>query len=211
MTPKLEELILSGDAEYRVQSGFSSGAFTIPCPQGKEIVILDFDFSCSAGFSALIPGLVLFVKFYGVDQKRQNVISFYPLLDRTGNLQMGTYKKNLYFAYNSNCRIDIVSFDNGVFASVDNSVMPSQSKDLPAPGGYGTTIAVARAYEFGAGDFYLPQGLELSGFAPVAGMKNDPFPNIAAGTALAPVTTTSEGFSINIGYVILNKPRINKF
>lgn len=212
MSPKLEELILSGQAEYRNQSCFASQAFSIPCPAGKQIVITDLEFSSGLGFLTIVPTGFLIMKFYGINQGRENIISFYTNND-TGNFSNSvTWRKDVYFCYNSPVRIDIACLLNEGLPAVDVSVMPSVSKDKPVPGGYGTTIAVTRAIDLtGAGDFYLPQGLELSGFPITGNMRNDPWPDVTAGlSALPSPGAVSHAFNLNVGYVLLNKPIIPK-
>jgi len=213
MTPELEKLILSGQAEYRNQACLSSAAFTVTCPEGKTIVLTDIDFTHGRAFFSIVTFPLIFLKFYGVDQKRQNVISFYaPMADSGTGVQGDQYRKEIYFVYTSDCRIDVSCLLVDAFPVVDNSLMPAVSKDLPEPGGYGTTLPVTRAIALsGVADFYLPQGLKDSGFPPTAGMKNDPYPGIVAGVSALPnIQTVSEGFCMNIGYVVINKPILPK-
>lgn len=214
MTPKLEELILSGQAEYRNYSGFASAAFTVPCPSGKQIIITDLELTAGSNFSTVIPSGLFFLKLYGTEQGGENIVSFFmPATDRNNLIGCNQYSKNVYFIYNSDCRIDIAIMLVDPLPVVDFTPMPVSNKDKPAPNGYGNTIPVIRSIDLtGTGDFYLPQGIEGSGFTPItAGMKNQPFPAIIGGsTAMPAFTLASESFCVNIGYVILNKPLIPK-
>lgn len=213
MTPELEKLILSGQAEYRNQSCFASQAFSIPCPAGKQIVLTDLDFTAGNAFlNGLVPTGWLVLKFYGVNQGQENILSFYVNSD-TGTFSNSVqWKKDIYFCYSSPVRIDIACLLNDALAGVDTSVMPAVSKDKPVPQGYGTTIPVVRAIDLtGASDFYLPQGLELSGFPITNNMRNDPWPDITAGISVIPSpVNVSQAYNLNVGYVLLNKPIIPK-
>lgn len=211
---RLEELILAGLAEYRTHSGLSSAAITVPCPEGKQIVLIDFTFIGGPKIGNIITTGLFFVKFYGVDQKSQNVISFFlPAMDTGGLFTTAHFNQSLYLCYQSSCRIDIACMLPVAFTSVDFNPMTSEAKDLPVTGGYGIVEPVIRAIEFTGGDFYIPQGIDFTAFGAAApGFRNDPFPDIVAGATALPnlAGSVDTGFTVNIGYVILNKPLIPK-
>ncbi len=210
MTTELEKLILSGDAQYRNYSIFGSAAGTVPCPDGKQIILTDIDFTGGALIRTVFPFGIVFMKFYGIEQSSENTISFYlPKFDPNAATAPGQYFKNIYFPFSSPCRIDICTLIQNALPAVDYTAMPTSAKDKPVPNGYGTTIAVVRSVDFnGGGDFYIPQGVDIAGFAPLtAGMKNQPYPAIVAGVSDLPtIANVDDAFCVNIGYVILNKP-----
>ena len=203
------ELITSGQAEYKTYSGIGSGAFTLPCPEGKQIFLLDFDFTTGQEFVTINNFLLMYFRFQTINGKKSNVISFYPPgAQRNGGIANGTnYYRKINFAYQEDVRINS-AVQHTDWVSTDFAVLSPMAYDTAAPGGYGTTVPALRSIELTPGDFYLPQGFKYTGFPMGAGFKDQPFPNIIAGsTAPGNMATSANGFSFNIGYLVINKPQ----
>lgn len=209
MQSDIIDLIARGTAEYKTYSGIGSGAFTLPCPEGKQIFLLDFDFTSGQEFITINNFLLMYFRFQTVNGKKSNVISFYPPgAQRNGGIANGTYYyRKLNFAYQDDVRIN-TAVQQTDWVSTDFAVLNPAAYESLAPAGFGTTVPALRSIEMTAGDFYLPQGFKYTGFAMAAGYKDQPFPNIIAGST-APLNpgNSTNGFAFNIGYLVMNRPQ----
>lgn len=210
ITPKLEELILSGNAQYKNYAGGWGAIYTIPCPVGKYMVITDITITDlrTSGDGGTGGGLALKI----TDGLVSNSFLFFSYVQDGGQQPIdrrGQNKQDTYILLKKDVRLRFARIPTA-FAGIDFAICPEIANEPLAPLGYGSTN-VLKALDFnglGAGN-YCPIGINNTFSTITLGMTNEPFPDITANSEIPQPISTNDNFVFNVGYVIVNIPSIN--
>lgn len=205
ITPELEKLILNGEAEYKNFTGGFSSLMILNVPKGKFLVITDININFGRSFVRNRSDI--FLQFQ--TSKKNTHFVFKVDIELTGTGTQQPQNLNTFLLFTEDIRIRTLA-DQNVFVAFDYNTLPNEALEPPPPTGFGITIPVTKLLTSGTGEDYLPQSIKYSTGSSSALKRNEYFLDNVAGNELPAVNNQIEGFIINLGYVIVNKPYTNQ-
>lgn len=193
ITDALSKLILEGKAECKNLPCGYSAFINLLVPDGKKIVVTGFTFQLGEGGNIHRD---LFFTFQSSKKKETFVLK--PLLAEL-------LKIDTFLLFTDDIRIRGSQVTN--FSTTDFSALPPESREPQPPTGYGIGgLTVDRGFTLNAGSGFYNPGSEKYDRTGSALSRNDYFPDIDANSSLPGSTTPSDGFTLNIEFVIIHEP-----
>jgi len=218
ITPKLDELIHSGDAKTQTFVVGLSGSTVLPVPSGKYIVIHNI---CYFPFFNAPDGKTTPVSTINslcnkqVEFRSEKTQNHFVFRD-SGNAVQVPVILDTYLVHFDDVAITFLQVPSIDPAQVVFSAVPITTVVRAAPTGYGGLTATERVNLDGAVQMYQPSGVKNSGLNPSPSYREQFKVNPSAGTILFNPATASPGELdralplMNIQYVLINKRATDK-
>jgi len=227
LSPRLETLVLCGEASLRTLTVGRSGLSVLRVPQDRTFIIVEFDYQHFIDFTDVEDlDEVLSRSVHQLSFKSGKSVNLFVIRDSLNIVnfmgQLGTrpsvsgdYHKETYLIHNEDIQIQIISAPPVVGTVSTAGVSPKDLNPLNPPNGYGTGASgivqtVNEEYPGGIGE-YLPESKKYT--APVAATpfltSEQAFP-VDVVTALNPTNTVDEFGQrsypiVNISYVDIRR------